>query len=155
MTTTRRSFFRLVAGAAALVAVPMPALSKAETIWCDGVNDDGPGITALLRGEAVRFRDPSMAERIGWKSKWRLALDGKFTIRTPIIVDHTFKGKVITGGAYDHIDTTAVHVRTSAPDIAFHDMKFSQVSEKPTGASRGETRALTIFRRRAPTVHYG
>lgn len=62
---TRRSFFRLAAGAVALAAVPAPVLSAGEpTLWADGINCDADGIMAMFRGETVRFIQPDIASRI-------------------------------------------------------------------------------------------
>lgn len=66
MTSTRRGFFKLIAGAAALAAVPAPS-KPVPILWGDGIHDDAPAFLALLDGEPVEFADPSMAKDIGWR----------------------------------------------------------------------------------------
>jgi hypothetical protein len=96
----RRVFFKLVAGAAALAAVPNIGLAKsAVTIFADGINDDGPGLNALLRGEVVEFAKPEMARLIGWRGN-TLELNGIFRLDTQILIDDSFYGKKLEGGVY-------------------------------------------------------
>lgn len=68
----RRGFFKLIAGAAAVVAVPkvLLALEPIETIYCDGVNCDADGLAALMMGKTVRFANPEMTKGIGWRGEW-------------------------------------------------------------------------------------
>lgn len=98
---SRRNFFRLAAGAAALVAVPNTSL--APVIHCDSKTlcDDGPGLTALLKGEPVEFLDPSIAKNIGWVTPQHIKLFGNFNLKTPVYIGREFSGKRITGGHYD------------------------------------------------------
>ncbi len=100
MSTTRRGFFKLVAGAAALAAVPAAAITKPlPMIYCDGVNDDGPGLTALMSGDAVEFLQPEMEKYIGWSGDI-LMLSGYFTIKTTVKAPPSFSEKCIIGGMF-------------------------------------------------------
>ena len=86
---SRRSFFRLAVGAAAVVAVPIPLgdVARIPVLYGDGVHDDAEGLNALIRGEEVSFADPAMASRVGWR-KGFLDLGGvTFHVKTPVLVD--------------------------------------------------------------------
>lgn len=101
---SRRGFFKLVAGSAALVSVSGPigsALLSVETIYCDGVHDDAPGLNALLRGEIVRFVQPELAEGIGWSGD-TLHMNGSFTVRQPIEIEARERDTFFAGGEYLH-----------------------------------------------------
>jgi hypothetical protein len=69
MDTTRRGFFRLAVGAAAVAALPVPFKAAADVpmIWADGIHNDAPGLNALIRGEVVQFFRPELADKIGWR----------------------------------------------------------------------------------------
>lgn len=68
MQPTRRTFFKLLAGAAAVVALPASTfIPDAPMVWGDGIHDDAPGLNALIRGDAVQFADPAMASKVGWR----------------------------------------------------------------------------------------
>jgi hypothetical protein len=111
MTTSRRGFFKLLAGAAALAAVPAPAVtSSVPIIWCDGIHDDTPGLSALIRGETVEFADASMADHIGWRGDV-LFLAGMFTIKTPVQIGTECSGKILTGGDFTSYTEPAFDAR--------------------------------------------
>lgn len=120
----RRGFFRLIAGAAAIAVAPKVALaSPCEVIWCDGVNDDAPGISALIRGETVQFMNQEHAKRIRWDGD-TLLMDGDFTIHTPVRIGPEFNGKTIRGGQYRYSCITVFNA-SGASGFSFEDMWFS------------------------------
>lgn len=101
MTVSRRGFFKLAAGAAAMVAVPSVLISEhVPTIYCDGVNCDAAGLAALMAGKAVQFAASDMAGKIGWAGG-TLNLSGDFLILEPVIAPDQMSGKVLSGGRYN------------------------------------------------------
>lgn len=88
MNTTRRQFFKLTAGAAALTAMPdLTLASDVPVIWADGVHDDGPGLSALLRGEVVEFASAKAAKAIEMVGDKVLFGDrAKFRLSSPIVI---------------------------------------------------------------------
>jgi hypothetical protein len=128
---SRRGFFKLVAGAAALVALPRAAVAKRfETIWCDGVHDDAPGLTALLRGEAVEFADPSLAENILWVTDDALLLDDHFTLHTPVKIGPEFSGKMLVGGRYEFTGLRAFEI-SGVANILLKDASVLASADNP------------------------
>lgn len=53
--TTRRGFFKLLAGAAIAPVLTSEVKAAVPLILGDGIHDDGPGLNALLRGEVVEI----------------------------------------------------------------------------------------------------
>lgn len=68
MNTTRRSFFKLIAGAALapIAAKAAAILPSVPMIWGDGIHDDLEGFQALFDGKVVEFANPEMAHGAGW-----------------------------------------------------------------------------------------
>jgi len=88
MEATRRGFFKLVAGAmavpvAAKIAMAMPSVPM---IYADGINDDAPGINALLRGDVVEFADARIGAGIGWRGDTLHFSGEPMTIKTTVFV---------------------------------------------------------------------
>ena len=98
--TTRRGFFKLMAGAAAMAAVPSIAITKAvPVIFCNGVDCDSAGLDALIRGEVVEFANPDLAAHIGWRGDV-LQLAGDFTVKEPVKLPKANTSKTLTGGKF-------------------------------------------------------
>lgn len=139
----RRSFFRLIAGAAAMAAVPRAAVHAApQVIWCDGIHDDAPGLSALIHGEVVEFMRPEMADRIGWRDTFSrdteyLSLDGDFFLKTPIRLEPFTGGhRMIKGGRFRVAPDLSNVFRISAPKsehelTVLRDMTFARASGGP------------------------
>jgi hypothetical protein len=99
--TTRRGFFKLMAGAAAMAAVPSIAVPNiAPTIFCNGIDCDSAGLDALIRGKVVQFSNPELAAQIGWRGNV-LQLAGDFVIKSPIKPGTHLSHKVLTGGKFE------------------------------------------------------
>jgi hypothetical protein len=98
---SRRTLFRLAAGAAAVAALPASAaVIHAPMIYCDGKHDDAPGVNALIAGEPVHFANPELAEGIGWDGT-TLHLRGEFHMERGLRIRGL--GRVtIDGGDFTH-----------------------------------------------------
>ena len=78
MTVSRRSFFKLTAGAA-IAAVAAPAFAEVVPIlYGDGKHDDAPALNALYRGDVIEFAHPDMAEGAGWFGRELVHPSGMF-----------------------------------------------------------------------------
>lgn len=87
--TTRRDFFKLALGAAALTAIPAPVTAAPiPTIYADGVHCDAAGLRALASGEAVEILRPDVLAGTGWRDG-RLHLKGDFSVREPFAIEDT------------------------------------------------------------------
>lgn len=84
MTITRRSFFRLTAGAAItpVLAQAAAAMPSIPVLWGDGVHDDTEAMQALLDGKVIEFADPAMAKGAGWFGKTLRLPAGRFRMAT-------------------------------------------------------------------------
>jgi hypothetical protein len=102
MKTTRRSFFKLLAGAAVVAASPSLALNLANipVIYADGVHDDSEGFQALLEGGVVEFKSPELAKEIGWRGDTLYMGNVTLTTNKTIILNERFSGKTLSGGTY-------------------------------------------------------
>ena len=87
--TTRRNFFKLMAGAAlAPVAAKAAAiLADVPILYGDGVHDDAPALNALIRGEVVEFMQPDMAVGVGWVGDYLRMPSGAFRVRSTVQFD--------------------------------------------------------------------
>lgn len=92
----RRSFFRLVAGAALAPVAAQAAsiLPDVPILWGDGVHDDAPALNALIRGEVIEFAQPEMAHGVGWFGDYLNLPDGVFYLEDTIRFDQG-AGKVV------------------------------------------------------------
>lgn len=128
--TTRRGFFRLLAGAAALSAVPpsvMASVIEAEvpTFWCDGIGDDGPAFTALMRGDVVRFARPELAEGVGWMDdvlylgNLRMTSPDAFVITGNVCGGRDFE--IRNGYWRSESPVTTIHIDLPAQDVTILD----------------------------------
>jgi hypothetical protein len=84
----RRSFFQIIAGALIAPALPPVALgSSVPRLWADGVHDDGPGLTALLRQEVVEIPPHINTDLAGWITANCLVVPAAtYSIFTPIVI---------------------------------------------------------------------
>ena len=100
--TTRRGFFKLIAGAAiAPVAAKAAALMpSAPILWGDGVHDDTEALQALLDGRVVEFVDASMAQGAGWSGDYFRMPNGIFRTTAPIRMGSE-DGPVHSGKVFD------------------------------------------------------
>jgi hypothetical protein len=123
MDTTRRGFFRLAAGAAAVAALPVSFKAAADVpmIWADGIHNDAPGLNALIRGDAVQFFRPELADKIGWRGNV-LDFGGQwFRCEEPVIFGE--EGKEVR---YLNVESTAdVGLVLRGRDIAFAQCHIS------------------------------
>ena len=86
---TRRSFFRLTAGAALIpIAAKVAALSPAYYLYGDGIHDDTEALHALINGDIVEFSDLLDATGMGWRGRELLLPHAKYLLHTPL----TFAG---------------------------------------------------------------
>lgn len=87
--TTRRGFFRLLAGAAIapIAAKVAAALPGVPVIWGDGIHDDFEGLQALVDGRVVEFADAAMAEGAGWFGSTMRFPRGEFLVSDGLTFD--------------------------------------------------------------------
>lgn len=101
--TTRRGFFKLLAGAAlAPVASKAAALLPSiPVLYGDGVHDDTEAFQALLDGKVIEFADAGMAEGAGWFGDVLNLPRGIFRVTsTPVMggsSSHPWRDKIISG----------------------------------------------------------
>lgn len=87
---SRRSFFRLAAGAAlAPIAAKVAALSPSFYLWGDGKHDDTDAIHALLNGDIVEFSGHIDGAGCGWHGNVLIMPRGEYLLSSPL----TFDGK--------------------------------------------------------------
>ena len=123
MKTTRRGFFKLIAGAAVIpVVAKADFVGRLPVIYGDGVHDDAAGLNALFRGEVVEFANAGMADSAGWSGAVFQMPIGKFRIATPIEIrargerEIDFRGSVID--VTEPMDS-AIIIRANPEDM-FH-----------------------------------
>lgn len=127
----RRNFFKLIAGAAVVAAAPIGPLAKVPMIYCNGVDCDAEGLTALFRGDVVEFAHPELAEHIYWQGDV-LNLAGEFQVHTPIEISGMGR-KVLRGGRYDIYSDVGFRVSDSS-NLIFTEMHFQGHKDNVYGA---------------------
>lgn len=96
--TTRRGFFKLMAGAALapVAAKAASILPDVPVLWGDGVHDDTESFQALLDGRVVEFADPKKAVGAGWFDDTLIVPRGEYRMKTAPVFRDMFR-KVIDG----------------------------------------------------------
>lgn len=96
--TTRRGFFKLVAGAAiaSVGAKAASILPDVPILWGDGIHDDTCAFQALIDGKVVEFADPRKAVGAGWFNDILILPHGDYRMKAAIVFRDIFR-KVIDG----------------------------------------------------------
>lgn len=85
--TTRRGFFRILAGAAIAPVISAEVAKAGRAVpylWGDGVHDDTEALQALFDGKIVEFSPEIPTAHLGWFGDTLHLPDNKFLIRETI-----------------------------------------------------------------------
>ncbi|MDE2342113.1 MAG: hypothetical protein KGL63_01755 [Betaproteobacteria bacterium] len=101
MKTTRRGFFKLVAGAALVpVAARVAKTLPTPILYGDGVHNDTIALQTLVDGGVVEFADARMAQNAGWFGNVLRLPAGTFKIDTTLMFgrdDQKWIGRTVDG----------------------------------------------------------
>jgi len=123
--TTRRGFFQLAIGAAALVAIP--AMSKpVSRVWADGRHDDTEGLQSLIHGDVVEFMD-TIPHPIGWVGNTLHLYGGAYLLKSPIVLDRRMSGKTLHGGDFMIQGDVGFIVTDGASNVTLQKMHIRKV----------------------------